>query len=429
MGGGGMTDESTNNQPERAFFLSEVTNAKILLNNKKIGKLLDLIISNKAKVAEVTYIVINRPFGYPSLMVPWSNVSSFGEKEIAIELDDVEKFACKIPEGSILLKDYILDKKILDLEDADVEIVYDIKMVLRKNKLFITDVDPSKNARFRRLGLDKFANRIHKKNDKSKEELIPWSYVQPLPPNIGSFTGDLKLKVLKEKLNDLPPVDIVEILEELDHEQRLTVINQLEAEHASDTLEEIGPNMQREIISSMKKETVADLIDRMTPGQAADVLSVLTLEDRTAIMKLMDKDNLDKIGSILEKRQDTILNLTSEKYLRAQPYETVETVQDEYPKRAKGKDEIMYIHVTDNNNRLLGIIDVKELLQADDEALLKDIMNKNVITLKKESSIGEATKMFSRYGFRSLPVVDNENNLIGVVRHRDVAKLTLHFLE
>ena len=424
-----MRDGSTNSQPERVFFLSEVMNAKVLLNDKKIGKLLDLIITNKYKVAEVTHVVVSRPFGYPSLMVPWDNVSSFSEKEITIDVDEVEKFACKIPEGFILLRDYILDKKILDLEDTDVEVVYDIKMVMTKSKLFITDVDPSKNARFRRLGLDRFANRIQKKNDKSNEELIPWFYVQPLPHNIGSFTGDLKLKVLKEKLNDLPPVDIVEILEELDHEQRLTVINQLEAEHASDTLEEIGPNMQREIISSMKKETVADLIDRMTPGQAADVLSVLTLEDRTAIMKLMDAENLDKIESILEKRQDTILNLTTQKYLKAQPDETVETVQDEYPKRAKGKDEIMYIHVTDGDNKLLGIIDVKELLQADDEALLKDIMNKNVITLKKESSIGEATKMFSRYGFRSLPVIDKDNKIVGVVRHRDVAKLTLHFLE
>ena len=224
-------------------------------------------------------------------------------------------------------------------------------------------------------------------------------------------------------------MDIVEILEDLDHEQRLTVINQLDAEHASDALEEIGPNMQREIISSLKKEMVADLIDRMTPGQAADVLSVLNLEDQMAIMKLMDERNLDKIKSILEKRQDTILNLTTEKYLRAQPDETVGTVENEYPKIAKGKDEIMYIHVTDKDNKLLGVIDVKELLQADNKALLKDIMNKNVITLKKESSIGEATKMFSRYGFRSLPVTDNDNKIVGVVRHRDVAKLTLHFLE
>ena len=424
-----MKDELNNNKPESILFLSEVMNAKVLLNGKKIGKLLDLVILEKHKTAEVTYIVISRPFGYPSLVVPWSNVNSFNEKEVTIDIDDVEKFAYKIPEGFILLKDFILDKKILDLEDAEVEVVYDIKMVMSKNKLYITDVDPSKNARYRRLGLDKFTHLIHKDSDKNEDELIPWSYVQALPSNIGSFKGDVKLNILKEKLNDLPPVDIVEILEDLDHEQRLTVINQLEEEHASDTLEEISPNMQREIISSLKKEKVADLIDMMTPGQAADVLSVLTLEDQEAIMELMDEENLNKIKSILEKRQDTILNLITERYLKAQPDETVETVENAYPKRAKGKDEIMYIHVTDKDNKLLGVIDVKELLQADSQALLGDIMNKNLITLDKESSIGEATKMFSRYGFRSLPVTDNDNKIVGVVSQRDVVKLTLHFSE
>jgi Mg/Co/Ni transporter MgtE len=107
----------------------------------------------------------------------------------------------------------------------------------------------------------------------------------------------------------------------------------------------------------------------------------------------------------------------------------VETLQDEYPKREKGKDEIVYIHVADEDNKLLGIIDVKELLQADDKAQLKDIMNRNVITLEKKSSIGEATKMFSRYGFRSLPLIDEDNKIVGIVSQRDIMKLKLHFLE
>ena len=68
------------------------------------------------------------------------------------------------------------------MEDTDVEVVYDIKMVMGKNKLYITDVDPSKNARFRRLGLDKFANLIHKRNDKSKDDLFPGPMFKPCPP-------------------------------------------------------------------------------------------------------------------------------------------------------------------------------------------------------------------------------------------------------
>jgi magnesium transporter len=422
-------NHSNHNQPESIFFLSDVMNAHVFLNGKEIGHFLDFIITNKEQVAEVTYVVISRPFGYPSLLVPWENVSSFNVKEITVDLDDVEKYACEIPKGFIPLKDFILDKKIIDMEETEVEVVYDIKMAMSKNKLYVTDVDPSKNARYRRLGFEKFASLIHKRSDKNKDELIPWSYVQPLSPNIGSFDGDVKLKVLKENLKGIPPVDIVEILNELDHEQRMTVIHHLEADHASDTLEAIGPNMQREIISSMKKEKVADLIDRMTPGQAADVLSVLAFESQAEIMELMDKENLDKITAILEKRQDTIINLITERYLKALPDETVQTVQEEYPKRAKDMDEIMYVHVTDKDNTLLGIIDVKELLLADNNSLLKDIMNKNIITLKKESSIGETNKMFNRYGFRSLPVIDENNKIIGIVSQRDIIKLTLHFSE
>jgi sporulation protein YlmC with PRC-barrel domain len=130
--GGAMKDDSKNNKPESIYFLSDVLNAKVLSNGKKIGKLSDLVIVDKDKVAEVTHLVISRSFGYPSLMVPWEKVRSFGENEIVIDVEDVEEFACKVPEGFVLLKDYILDKKILDMEDTEVEVVYDIKMVMNK---------------------------------------------------------------------------------------------------------------------------------------------------------------------------------------------------------------------------------------------------------------------------------------------------------
>ncbi len=415
--------------PERIYFLSDVLNEKVFLKGKKLGKVSDLVILDKDKVAEVTHLIVSRPFGYPSLMIPWNDVKAFDSNEIIIDVENPEEFACKLFEGIILLKDYILDKKIMDMEDADVEVVYDIKMVMKKGKLYVTDVDPSSYARLRRIGFDHLANLLKKSHNKNNDVFIPWSYVQALPPDIDSFKGNVKLKILKDKLNDLPPIDLVEILEELDHEQRMAVINQLDADQASDALEEINPNMQREIISSLKKEKVAKLIDMMTPGQAADVLSVLTFEDQKSIMNLMNEDNIEKIKNILGKQQENIQNITTEKYLRVSPEETVEAAQNGYPKLAKGKDEIMYLYVTDQDDRLLGVIDLKELLKANDTALLKDIMVKNVIALKKESTLGEASTMFSRYDFRALPVIDNADRMVGVVRYRDVTKLTHHFLE
>jgi magnesium transporter len=89
----------------------------------------------------------------------------------------------------------------------------------------------------------------------------------------------------------------------------------------------------------------------------------------------------------------------------------------------------MYIYVVSEQDTLLGVIDLKELLQADDQALLKDIMIENVICLSTESTLKEASQSFARYDFRALPVTDENNRLIGVIPYRDVMNLTHHFLE
>jgi magnesium transporter len=89
----------------------------------------------------------------------------------------------------------------------------------------------------------------------------------------------------------------------------------------------------------------------------------------------------------------------------------------------------MYIYVVDENEHLLGVIDLKELLQADDKAFLRDVMLENVISIPTGSTLKDAAQEFSRYGFRALPVVDDENRLFGVIPYRDVMNLTHHFIE
>jgi len=107
---------------------------------------------------------------------------------------------------------------------------------------------------------------------------------------------------------------------------------------------------------------------------------------------------------------------------------TVGQAQDEYPKLAKNKVVIMYLYVVDTQDQLLGVIDIKELLKADDTALLKDIMVEHVIRLAPESTLKEAAAIFVRYGFRAIPVTDEKNRLVGVVPYRDVMNLTHYFV-
>jgi CBS domain-containing protein len=417
------------NGPSQDFLLTDIIGADVFLQGKRIGKLSDVMVVDKDKVAEVTNIIVSRPFGNHSLVVPWPKVKSMTQKEVIIDLEDIAKYETEPPEGSILLKDHILDKKVLDMEDNIVEIVYDLKLMMKNGRLYVTYVDSDKHARLRRIGMRRLAEVMRKRAGETEDVMIPWFYVQSLPTDISTFKGDVKLKVLKDKLNDLPPVDLADILEELDHDQRLAVFHQLDTEQASDTLEEINPNVQRSLVSSLRREKVAELIDLMTPGQAADVLAALPSLDAREIIDLMNGDNAIKIRSILEKQDENILNFTSLNFLAMSPDETAEQARSEYQSIAKSKDVVMYLYVVDENDKLLGVLDIKELLKADENALLGDVMVKNVISLGLDSTLRDASKIFARYDFRALPVTDDEGRIVGVVPYRDVMKLTHHFVE
>ncbi len=225
----------------------------------------------------------------------------------------------------------------IDLEENEVEIVYDIRLVLRNKKLYVTDVDTGKAARLRRLGLGILARILHTNADSEAEQMISWKYIQPLPTNIGRFKGNIKLNVLKDKLSDIHPVDLADILEEMDHDQRVMLFSTLEHEHASDTLEEIEPQVQRDIISSLSTDKVVLLINDMTPGQAADVLSVIPHADAEDILAALNPDTARNLRAIMEKQEEKVIHYTTQKILTFSPDTLVEYVQNDYPRACTGK--------------------------------------------------------------------------------------------
>ena len=304
---------------EAIYFLSDLIGTKILNGYDKIGKLRDIAIIEQGKLPIVTHFIVHRPFGHKPLLVPWDRIVMVNERRIIVDLKIIEQYEQEPTESQILLVDHVLDKKVIDMDDNEIDVVYDIKLALRNRVLYVTDVDFSRYALFKRLGLVPFMQPLFGNTSLMKKDTLSWSYVQPLPKHIGSFKGDVKLNVLKEKLTEIPPVDLADILEELSGEQRLAIFNQLETEHASDTLEEIEPRVQRELISSIKKERAAELINDMTPAQAADILAILSATEADDILKLIDKENAQKIQYMLDKHDEKIINLSTTHFIKLPP--------------------------------------------------------------------------------------------------------------
>jgi magnesium transporter len=407
---------------EHEFYLSEILDRGVFVKKQRIGRLSDLAIVETGKLPEVTHVVVSRSFGYPALTVPWEKVLLISNNEVVLDIggEAMAQFEQAPQETLILLHDHILDKKILDMDDHEVEVVYDIKLAVQNGKLYAAEVDFSRYRALRRLGLHKLAKLL---TDRNKENRVSWLYVQPLPAQLGSFAGNVKLKVPKAELSEIHPVDLADILEELEGGQRVALFNALETEHASDTLEEVEPRVQRELIHAIEKERAALLINDMSPAQAADILAILPRDEADAILKLIDRDKSSKVEHIIAEHDEQILHYASLKLIRLPMTTPAVEVLDRYRELATGMDVVMYVYVTDAAGTLKGVVDIREMVAAEPGQTLGDIMTEHVIALPKDGTLREAAMLFERYDFRALPITDERDQLLGAVSSRDVRSL------
>ncbi len=424
-----LTSRSSNSTvpagEKQTYFLTDLAGIKVMIKGKKIGRLADIIIVDKEGDRPIiTHLLVSRSFGRPSLIIPWKKVYSMNRNSVNLRISNQEKYVGEIPEGAVPLKDYILDKKILDMKGREVELVYDVKLTMFDGNLYVSGVDFSSYGLLRRIHLGWFADAVYSLADKIRDQTISWKYVQTLPTDIGRFKGDVKLKILKEKLEKMHPVDLAEILGEIDPVQRNILFNDLEPSLASDTLEEIGPGMQRDLVESMKKEKIASLITQMTPAKAADVLSVIPWYEVGPILRLVKRNHARKIRSLIEKGDETVADFITSRFIEIHNDDVVGDVEEEYPHLAKGKEVLMYLYVADSEGRLVGMIDLKELLKAEETALIKDVMISNVISLKLSSTLRKASVIFSKYDFDAIPVVDKKGKMAGAVLYDDVMELS-----
>ncbi|MGO8693735.1 MAG: magnesium transporter MgtE N-terminal domain-containing protein [Rectinemataceae bacterium] len=413
-----------NGSVRKTWRLQDILGVRVTRHGRKIGRLDDFIFTEEGPIPHISDVLVHRSFGNPQLLVPVDRIVDLGEKALELALDDIAAFEMPhLRENTLLVKDFILYKKVIDMEDREVSMVLDMTILQVNKKFYISEVDFGRRSLYRRLGFLWLADLLS-----IKDEVVSWSYVQPLPASIGSFRGDVKLKALKEQIEDMPPVDLADIIEELDASQREAVLSQLDTEDASDALEEIDPNVQREILSTMDAATAAKLIGLMTPAQAADVIAVLPYEDKQKIVSRLDEDLREKITAIMDQQDEFIFNYATDRYILLPADRKVGDVEDNYARIAKDKDVAMYIYVEGSEGEVAGVVDIKEILKADESAALRDIMSENIVSLGPTDTLRDAYELFQRYGFRAVPILDETRRILGVIVYKDVMGLKHRFV-
>ena len=420
-----MTEKANEtNKPEpQFFFITELIRDKILerkgTKEEEIGRLIDLEIRQNGGYPEVVNLIVGRSFGRPPLEIPFGLVKSIDARRTVVEVPpDVKLKEFVLEPARTLIKDMILDKKIIDTDGYEVEVVYDIRLLHAEGRMLVVHVDVTKAGMLRRLHFGWLGRLLW--GGVKEADLLPWRYVQPLPSDLDRFKGNVKLTISREKIADIHPADLADILEELSGEERMAVFNTLDTETAADTLEEAEPRVQRELVASMRRDRLVELFQTMTPTQIADILEILPRIDAQVLKKALPAETAVKVNELLDEQDVDLESIVTHRFLALPETALVGEALDRFRDRTTRFDVIMYVYITAEDGTLKGVIDIRELIQAEENVPLRDIMTEQVVTLSPEDTLADAATEFTDHGFRALPMIDENHKLIGVVPYKDL---------
>jgi magnesium transporter len=407
------------------FFSNYLGKAVIDKNGRTLGKLKDFAIKPGESLLEVSGVVygeglLSEVLGH-DVIVNMANVESMNE-DIRLKVAMEEIPPGMLSGNEMLITDTILDKQIVDIDDLKVVRVNDVLLAWIKGSLCLVGVDVGFNGIMRRLGIMWVPRSL--KVLKFPEHIISWSYIDPLDPALRK----VQLKIPRRNVGDLHPADIADIIEELDNKGRFTILRSLDEETAAETLEMVEPDVRSNMLRQMSSADVAEIMDNMNPDDAADILITMPRERATEILKRMcdlSKEHASDIRDLMTYRENSAGGMMNTEFIYVHPDQKISEAFARL--RAKGHDidMIYYLYVLDEKEHVVGVFSLRDLLLADPSKQVKDIMVTEVISVLPTSSREEVANVLSRYDLLALPVVNNENVMLGIVTFDDALEYTL----
>lgn len=403
------------------LFLSHLLHKKIIdLTGQTWGKVFDLVASFTEPYPEVTAISCQLKKNKKIRRLPWEKILKIEENIFtsSITINDFEEEM--IREGELLLKDALLDKQIVDTHGAKVLRVNDLHFLQLNHTLHLVHVDVGLRGLMRRVGWEKIVEKFFQwfLDYQLKDSFIPWRYVQPI-----SSPYLLQLKVSQTKLAQLHPADLADIIEELDIYKRSQVFQSLDVATAAQTLEETDPKIQIRLIESLNPTQASDIIEEMSPSEAADLLGDLPKEKAEGILREMEKEIAEDVKELLIHPDEKAGGLMTTSFAAFTAEISAQDALKFLRREGENLDLIYYVYIIDPEGHLLGVVSLRELLMADPEAALSTLLTSRLIKVNLEEEKEEIADLFAKYGFKAIPVVDEENRIKGVIPFKNLLEV------
>lgn len=236
-----------------------------------------------------------------------------------------------------------------------------------------------------------------------------------LTETIRVLLEEKKFNTLRDILNTMKPFDIAAVFEELQDEKTPILFRILPKEIAAETFVEMDDETQEFLIHGFSDNELKEIVDELFVDDAVDLIEEMPANVVKRILRQADKDMRKQINELLKYPEDSAGSIMTTEFIILRPDMTAEMAIKRIRRTGVDKETIYTCYVTDKNGKLIGITTVKDLLLAEDDALVNDLMEENVISVTTHADQEQVAQMFSNYNFLALPVVDNENRLVGIV--------------
>jgi magnesium transporter len=316
----------------------------------------------------------------------------------------------------------LLDQQIIDVNGRKVVRVNDVTFETRRDNghdvLRVLEVDVGIRSIFRRLAQGVLPRLwIRRLQRPIPPNSIPWEFCNIVEPDP---QRRLRLNISHAKLEQIHPADLADIVEELSPESREAIFETIDPEAAADTLSEIDPRMQASILESLEADKAADIVEEMSPHEAADVLAELEQETSEEILEEMASEPKSEVRELLEFREDTAGGMMNTEYIAFSENARAADARLALEGNRDLLENLSAFFLIDADGRLVGSVPVARLFIAAENTPLKELKSETLIQVPVDEKQDRVTELFDKYSLLSLPVVEEEGKLAGVITADDI---------
>jgi magnesium transporter len=322
----------------------------------------------------------------------------------------------------LYLQQDLVDRQIIDIHGRKVVRVNDVDLEWlgqgAAHLLRVAEVEVGLRGAFRRIfkgllprqRLEAFSRRL-------AARAIPWEFVDVIEPDPARR---VKLRIEHERLAEIHPSELADILEDLAPAEREAIFTSLDEEVAAETLEEVDPRLQKSLLEKLDEERIADIVEEMDPGAAADLLAELPEDQSDAILEEMDPEERQEVEELLEFDENSAAGVMTTEFVYVDAEATVAQAVQALRTFDGDPESITEVYLLDEKRVLRGAVPLARLVMAQPETKLSVLTESRTISCPAQTNQSTVAELFDKYNLHALPVVDAQGRMVGVVQAEKV---------